>query len=100
MRRIALLTALLAATSPVRAQDQPVTAAEQAAAAVTPDKTFRFPMVVSPGAKTCLPKAAGTVTDHSFGPFENLEVQVTGLPPNTDFDFFIIQVPNSPFGLA
>ena len=26
--------------------------------------------------------------------------QVAGLPPNTDFDFFVIQVPNKPFGLA
>lgn len=24
----------------------------------------------------------------------------SGLPPNTEFDFFVIQVPNSPFGLS
>jgi hypothetical protein len=24
----------------------------------------------------------------------------TRLPPNTDFDFFVIQVPNTPFGLS
>jgi hypothetical protein len=29
-----------------------------------------------------------------------MEVFVQGLPPNTDFDFFVIQVPNKPFGLA
>jgi hypothetical protein len=40
------------------------------------------------------------VTDHTFGNFENLEVVVTNLAPNTDFDFFIIQVPNKPFGAS
>lgn len=29
-----------------------------------------------------------------------LHVEVEGLPPNTDFDFFVIQVPNKPFGMA
>ena len=29
-----------------------------------------------------------------------MDVTVWGLPPNTDFDFFVIQVPNKPFGLA
>ena len=62
--------------------------------------TISFAMTVSPGASTCLPNAAGTVTDHSFGEFENLEVNVKGLPPNTDFDLFSIEVPNGPFGLA
>jgi hypothetical protein len=52
------------------------------------------------GAATCLPHARGTVTDHTFGEFENLEVVVVGLPPNTDFDLFSIEVPNAPFGLA
>ncbi len=62
--------------------------------------TIQFPMTVSKGASTCLPKAKATVTDHSFGDFENLEVVVTGLPPNTGFDFFILQVPTAPFGVA
>jgi hypothetical protein len=29
-----------------------------------------------------------------------MRVKVKGLPPNTDFDFFVIQVPNAPFGLS
>ena len=36
----------------------------------------------------------------SVGPVEIMDVIVWGLPPNTDFDFFVIQVPNKPFGLA
>lgn len=62
--------------------------------------TFAFQMRVSPGAKTCLPNATANVIDHSFGTIENLEVIVRGLPPNTDFVLFNIQVPNAPFGLA
>jgi hypothetical protein len=57
-------------------------------------------LTVSAGAKTCLPKAYAQVTDHTFGDTENLEVVVHNLAPNTNFDFFIIQVPNSPFGAA
>jgi hypothetical protein len=29
-----------------------------------------------------------------------MDVKVWGLPPNTNFDFFVIQVPKAPFGLA
>ena len=29
-----------------------------------------------------------------------MDVEVEGLPPNTDCDFFVIQVPKAPFGLA
>ena len=62
--------------------------------------TNSFPMVVSPGAKNCLPNGQGAVIDHTFGNVENLTVFIFGLPPNTDFVLFIIQVPNAPFGLA
>ena len=62
--------------------------------------TFTFPLTVSPGAATCLPNAKGVVIDHTFGNVEYLEIVVSGLPPNTDFVLFVIQVPNAPFGLA
>jgi hypothetical protein len=29
-----------------------------------------------------------------------MKVDVSGLPPNTDFDFFVIQVPRAPFGMS
>jgi hypothetical protein len=60
-------------------------------------KTIQFQMI---SANTCVPKATGTVTDHTFGEFENLEVVVQGLPPNTAFDLFAIEVPTAPFGFA
>lgn len=62
--------------------------------------TIKFDMVVSKGASACLPNAQGAVKVHSLGPVEIMSVDVEGLPPNTDFDFFIIQVPNAPFGLS
>ena len=72
-----------------------------AAAQPTPEaKVFEFPMVVSAGAKACLPKANGRVTVHSIGPVEIMHVLVTDLLPNTDFDFFVIQVPTAPFGMS
>jgi hypothetical protein len=40
------------------------------------------------------------VTVRSVGPVEIMKVKVEGLPPNTDFDLFVIQVPNAPFGLS
>ena len=48
----------------------------------------------------CLEGARGRVTVTSLGPVEVMVVDVTGLPPNTEFDFFVIQLPNAPFGLA
>jgi hypothetical protein len=73
-----------------------VTMAGTAAAA---DK-FSFDMVVSPGARACLPDAEASVTIDPKGEAEDLVIQASGLPPKTGFDFFVIQVPNAPFGLS
>ena len=59
-----------------------------------------FAMVVSAGAKACVPEARGRVTVNSLGPVEDMHVEIFGLPPHTDFDLFLIQVPNAPFGLS
>jgi hypothetical protein len=61
---------------------------------------FRFDMVVSDGARACLPNAKARVTIKSLGPVEKMRVKVCGLPSNTEFDFFVIQVPKTPFGLS
>jgi hypothetical protein len=74
-----------------------LSAAAQPAPGVT---LFEFPMVVSAGASTCLPKAHARVTIHSQGSVETMNVLVTGLPPTTDFDLFVIQVPKAPFGMS
>jgi hypothetical protein len=59
-----------------------------------------FKMVVSAGAKGCLPNASATVKIRPAGSVEIMDVTVQGLPANTDFDFFVIQVPKTPFGVA
>src|SRR5215467_1484290 len=76
---------LLSSTSPILASDS---------------ATHEFNMVVSAGAKTCLPNASATVRVRPAGPVEIMEVVVQGLPANTDFDFFVLQVPKAPFGVA
>ena len=74
--------------------------AQVPAAAASAGAPIKFKMVVSGGAATCLPKATATVKIHSTGPVEIMDVTVKNLPPKTDFDLFVIQVPNAPFGLA
>lgn len=58
-----------------------------------------FAMVPTDGAESCVP-AKGRVTITSLGVVENMHVELSGLPKNTDFDLFVTQVPTSPFGLA
>jgi len=77
---------LLLAVAPLAADDR--------------DHNVPFNMVVSAGAKTCLPNATGTVRITPAGPVEIMDVSVQGLPPNTEFDFFVLQVPKAPFGVA
>ena len=62
--------------------------------------SISFPMVVSAGAASCLPSARGQVTVSDLGPVQNMHVEVFHLPPKTEFDLFVIQVPNKPFGLS
>jgi hypothetical protein len=66
-------------------------------------KSVKFDLVRSPalgGLPNFLPHAQGTVSIRSLGPVEVMKVEVSGLPPKTVFDFFVIQVPLAPFGLA
>src|SRR5580704_18026687 len=58
---------------------------------------YKFDLVSS---AAFLPHAHGRVKIESVGPVEIMNVTVWGLPPNTDFDFFVIQVPRAPFGLS
>lgn len=61
-----------------------------------------FNMVPSAGAvaANCIPNAKGRVTINSIGIAEVMHVEASGLPANTDFDAFVIQLPNAPFGLS
>jgi hypothetical protein len=71
------------------------------ASAASPD-FIEFAMVPSAAATGagCLQDAKAQVKVTALGPVEQMDVNVSGLPPNTEFDFFVIQLPNAPFGLA
>ena len=58
-----------------------------------------FQMVPAVGA-ACLTGAHANVTVQSQGPVEVMKVSAVGLPPDTDFDLFVLQVPSAPFGIA
>ena len=67
------------------------------------DKVVKFGMVRSPALNAvpaCVPNAKATVKITPNGATETMNVTVSGLPANTDFDFFVIQQPNAPFGMA
>jgi hypothetical protein len=59
-----------------------------------------FKMVVSAGGQTCLPLAKGTVTVRPGVEVDVMDVSVQGLPANTEFELFVLQVPKAPFGIA
>ena len=48
----------------------------------------------------CLRGAGAHVTITSQGPVETMKVWASHLPRNTDFDLFVTQVPNAPFGVS
>jgi hypothetical protein len=67
------------------------------------DQEIDFNMVRSAAlntSPTCVPNASGEVRIESVGAVEEMTVKVEGLPPKTDFDFFVIQKPAAPFGLS
>jgi hypothetical protein len=66
------------------------------------EKKQEFSMVraAKPVASGCLPNATASVTIKPRGPVEVMEAKVNGLPANTEFDFFVIQKPGAPFGMA
>jgi hypothetical protein len=63
-------------------------------------RAVKFTMLVSAGAASCLPDARADVTIYPRGGAEVMDVVVSGLPANTDFNLFVIQVPTSPFGMS
>src|SRR6266542_105002 len=61
------------------------------------EKKFEFNMVPSSAAiSACLPQASGEVTIETGDFNDKMEVRVSGLAPNTGYDLFVIEVPNSP----
>jgi hypothetical protein len=68
-------------------------------ASVTQTTFHMVRSAASVGAK-CLIGADAKVTITSEGPVEVMTVSASHLPRDTDFDLFVIQVPNAPFGIS
>jgi len=70
-------------------------------AAAAPRAELEFEMTVAAAAQACLPYAQAhvTVRDASGGN-QRLNVSVDGLPPDTEFALFVLQVPTGPFGMS
>jgi hypothetical protein len=74
------------------------TAADTAA----PESNLTFRMVRSTASvgAGCLVGARADVTVVPLGEVERMTVVARNLPPNTEFDLFVIQLPDAPFGLS
>jgi hypothetical protein len=61
-----------------------------------------FKMVRSSGtvANDCLEGANANVTIDSLGSVEVMRVKANNLLPNKEFDLFVTQLPNAPFGVS
>ena len=69
-------------------------------AAAAPPEGLKFDMAVSAAAAGCLPNAQGHVTVRQAGANQRMQVSVNGLPPNTEFALFVLQVPTAPFAMS
>jgi hypothetical protein len=63
-------------------------------------KTFTFALKASPGIANCLPYARGQawITPGSLN--DVMKVKLWGMPAHSQFDLFVIQFPNKPFGVS
>ena len=79
-----------------------ITAAHADTAASTSHTTIAFPLQRSAASTTagCLIGAGAKVKVVHRGQVEEMTIDAAGLPKNTDFDVFITQLPNAPFGVS
>ncbi len=93
---LALAALALAAWGPLAHASAPAAHAQPSQAS----QTFHFNLVPSMGITACLPNARGEATIVSGQLNDELLVSVAGMPANTGFDLFVIELPNKPFGVA
>jgi hypothetical protein len=72
--------------------------AAMAARGAASGKKIAFDMI--PSTPTCLPNARGHVVVEAKHGVDKMKVKVEGLPADTEFDLFVIQVPHGPFGMS
>ena len=101
MRKLSKRISAVAGATVLAAAGAATIAVTSAAAGTSVTQTS-FHMVRSATAvgAGCLKGAQARVTIRSQGPVEVMRVSADHLPRNTDFDLFVIQVPNAPFGIS
>jgi len=72
----------------------------QQPAAIPQLTNFTFTMVPTLGSESCVAAKGRVTITHTPVLEENMHVEVSGLPANTDFDLFVIQQPTPDFGDA
>jgi hypothetical protein len=97
---LALIGTSLGGPARTAAAEETVAANETVATASSNRIDFHMGRSAGAIAANCLRFARADVNVVSLGPVEVMTVDVKGLPPNTEFDFFVIQIPDAPFGLA
>ena len=70
------------------------------AAAAGSGHAYTFHLKASPGIKSCLPHARGEVSVVPGTLNDLMAAEIHGMPANSDFDLFVIQRPNKPFGVS
>jgi hypothetical protein len=101
LRRRAVTWAAAGAAAVAAASALSLTAAS--AAPVTSASSHRavsFALVPSPGIQSCLPHARGEVTIIPGSQNDLMDVTISGMPSHAEFDLFVIQQPNKPFGVS
>jgi hypothetical protein len=75
-----------------------VGAAPRAKTQPQPGEEVEFKMIRTANLPAnCVPEAYGRVTIENVGGVEEMKVRLYGLPPDTTFVLWVIQVPNGPF---
>jgi hypothetical protein len=89
----AAAVAAASALSLTAASAAPVTSASS-------HRAVSFALVPSPGIQSCLPHARGVVTIIPGSQNDLMDVTISGMPSHAEFDLFVIQQPNKPFGVS
>jgi hypothetical protein len=101
LRRRAVTWAAAGAAAVAAASALSLTAASAAPVNTAASRPFTFAMVPSSAAiSTCLPHAHGLVTIIPGSENDLMNVTISGMPSHAEFDLFVIETPNKPFGVS
>jgi len=100
LRRRAVIWAAAGAAAVAAASALSLTAASAAPVSSASSHPFTFALVPSPGISSCLPHARGLVTIIPGDENDLMQVTIAGMPSHAEFDLFVIEQPNKPFGVS